>query len=210
MSDLPQRTNTYTAAPISDRYRECLFDWLAAHAPFWNQVTYRRRQQYFAEDGDVWAADYTDLYDDYAPVLGKATCQQVARKNSEAWRSHFRLLEMYHDDSEATVTEKPSPPGYWGTREKGYELHGRPTASRPESRHGHSFRLGTTDEAFESNFGADDFDCWVETDDLACLEDCLLKLLVGPVRFERDAIDVQVLVLPFPIDLRVFNRRWVL
>ncbi|MFC7166217.1 transposase [Halospeciosus flavus] len=123
MSDRPQRTNEYTAEPTSQRYRECLFEWLAAHAPLWNQLTYRRRQQYFAADGDVWDAAYTDLYDEYAPILGKAACQQVARKNSEAWRSHFRLLEKYHSDDPA-VTEKPSPPGYWGTRKDGYELHG--------------------------------------------------------------------------------------
>ncbi|AUX10443.1 IS1341-type transposase [Halalkaliarchaeum desulfuricum] len=87
-------------------------------------ITYRRRQQYFAENGDVWDAEYTDLYDEYAPVLGKATCQQLARKNSEAWRSHFSLLETYHDASDTRVTEKPAPPGYWGTREDGYQLHG--------------------------------------------------------------------------------------
>ena len=70
-----RRTNEYTANPVSDRYRHCLFDWLAAHAPLWNQLTYRRRQQYFTDDGDVWEADFADLYDDYAPILGKAACQ---------------------------------------------------------------------------------------------------------------------------------------
>jgi putative transposase len=70
-----------------------LFDWLAAQPPLWNQITYRRRQAYFSDDGDVWDAEYTDLYDEYAPILGKATCQQITRKNSEAWRSHFRLLD---------------------------------------------------------------------------------------------------------------------
>ena len=124
MSGPPQRTNEYTAKPVSDRYRHCLFDWLAAHAPLWNQITYRRRQQYFSDDGNVWEADFGDLYDDYAPILGKATCQQVARKNSEAWRSFFRLLSKYRDDGDSTVTEKPSPPGYWGTRDDGYELRG--------------------------------------------------------------------------------------
>ncbi len=123
MSDRPQRTNEYTAIPASERYKQCLFDWLAAHAPLWNQINYRRRQEYFADDGDVWDAEYTDLYDDYAPILGKAACQQVARKNSEAWRSHFDLLDTYHSD-DPTVTEKPSPPGYWGNRDEGYELHG--------------------------------------------------------------------------------------
>lgn len=123
MSDRPQRTNEYTATPTSERYEQCVFEWLAAHAPLWNQINYRRRQQYFAEDGDVWDAEYSDLYDDYAPVLGKATCQQVARKNAEAWRSHFDLLDTYHSD-DPSVTEKPSPPGYWGNRDDGYELHG--------------------------------------------------------------------------------------
>ena len=85
---------------------------------------WRRRQQYFDEDGDVWDAEYTDLYDQYAPILGKATCQQLARKNAEAWRSHFTLLSQYRDGSNQSVTEKPSPPGYWGTRDDGYDLHG--------------------------------------------------------------------------------------
>ena len=123
MSGRPQRTNEYTAEPDSHRYRQCLFEWLAAHAPLWNQLTYRRRQQYFDEDGDVWDADYTDLYSDYAPVIGKAACQQLARKNSEAWRSFFTLFDKYHSD-DPSVTDKPSPPGYWGNREDGYELHG--------------------------------------------------------------------------------------
>ena len=123
MSGRPQRTNEYTAEPMSDRYRECLYDWLAAHAPLWNQLTYRRRQQYFAEDDDVWDVEYQDLYDDYAPVIGKAACQQLARKNSEAWRSFFALLDQYHSN-DSTVAERPSPPSYWGNREEGYDLHG--------------------------------------------------------------------------------------
>jgi len=114
----------YTAEPVSDRYRKCLFDWLAAHAPLWNQINYRRCQQYFDDNGDVWDAEYTDLYGKYAPILGKATCQQVARKNAAAWRSHFELLSLYRDESNQAVTEKPSPPGYWGNRDDGHELHG--------------------------------------------------------------------------------------
>ena len=123
MSDRPRRTNEYTAQPTSERYRECLVEWLVAHAPLWNQITYRRRQAYFANDEDVWDVEYDDLYDEYAPILGKAACQQVARKNSEAWRSFFRLLDTYHSE-DPSVTEKPSPPGYWGNRDKGYDLHG--------------------------------------------------------------------------------------
>jgi putative transposase len=123
VSGQPQRTNEYTANPVSDRYRQCLFDWLSAHAPLWNQLTYRRRHAYFTENGDVWDVDYDDLYAEYAPIIGTAACQQLTRKNSEAWRSFFGLLDTYHSDDPA-VTEKPSPPGYWGNRDDGYELHG--------------------------------------------------------------------------------------
>ena len=123
MSSLPRRTNEYTAEPVSERYRECLFEWLAAHAPLWNQLTYRRRQAYFTENEDIWEAEYADLYDDYAPILGKTPCQQIARKNSEAWRSFFELLDAYRSD-DPSVTNKPSPPGYWGNREDGHKLHG--------------------------------------------------------------------------------------
>lgn len=123
MSSQPQRTNEYTAEPTTQRYRECLFEWLAAHAPLWNQLNYRRRQAYFSDTGDVWNADYTDLYNTYAPILGKAACQQLTRKNSDAWRSFFSLLDKYNSN-DPTVTDKPSPPGYWGTRDEGYELHG--------------------------------------------------------------------------------------
>ena len=71
-----------------------MFEWLAApaHAPLWNQITYRRRQAHFDSEKDVWdGVEYTDLYGDYAPILGKAACQQVARKNSEVRRSFFTL-----------------------------------------------------------------------------------------------------------------------
>ena len=123
VSSLPQRTNEYTAEPVSERYERCLFEWLTAHAPLWNQITYRRRQAYFSENEDVWDAEYTDLYEEYVPILGKAACQQVSRKNSEAWRSFFRLLDTYHSDN-PSVIKKPSPPGYWGNRDDGYDLHG--------------------------------------------------------------------------------------
>ena len=51
--------------------------------PLWNQINYRRRQADFSNDGGVWAAGYTDLDDDYAPIIGKsrllATCLEEQR-----------------------------------------------------------------------------------------------------------------------------------
>ena len=120
----PQRTNEYTATPDSQQYRDCLFEWLTAQSTLWNEINYQRQQAYFNNNKSVWDAEFTDLYDKYAPVLGKATCQQVTRKNSESWRSFFKLLDKYGNEKDSTVTDKPSPPGYKGNRDDGYELHG--------------------------------------------------------------------------------------
>ena len=120
----PQRTNEYTATPDTQQYRDCLFEWLTGQAVLWNEINYRRRQAYFNSEQDVWEAEYEDLYNEYAPVLGKAACQTVTWKNSESWRSFFKNLDKYEKEKDSTVTDKPSPPGYRGNREDGYELHG--------------------------------------------------------------------------------------
>jgi len=52
-------------------------------------------------------------------ILGEATCQQVAGKNSEAWWIHFELLSLYHDEPHSSVTEKTSPPRYCGNCDGG-------------------------------------------------------------------------------------------
>lgn len=88
-------------------------EWLAASCAFHNEVNYRRRQAFF-NTGSWENATYTDLYDDYAPVISKAACQQLVQKNAEAWKSFDRLDESPEHD--------PTPPGYWGDRNDGYEL----------------------------------------------------------------------------------------
>lgn len=108
-----RRANTFTAHPLEEWQQACVCEWLAASCAFHNEVNYRRRQAFF-ETGDWRNASYTDLYDDYAPVISKAACQQLVKKNAEAWKSFDRL----DDDPEFA----PTPPGYWGNRSDGYEL----------------------------------------------------------------------------------------
>lgn len=108
-----RRANTFTAHPLEEWHKECLCEWLAASCAFHNEVNYRRRQAFF-DTGDWRNASYTDLYDEYAPVISKAACQQLVQKNAEAWESFDRL------DSDPEFD--PSPPGYWGNRKDGYEL----------------------------------------------------------------------------------------
>jgi putative transposase len=116
-----RRTNLLVATPRSQSDKACLYEWFVANCALWNQITYRRRQAYFDPEGDVWAAETNDLYDDYAAVTGTGTAQQVKRKNDAAWTAFFELLDDYHTGKRET---KPSPPGYWGNRREGYELRG--------------------------------------------------------------------------------------
>lgn len=118
-----RRTNQYTAhTPTNQSWvKDCACEWLAACCAYHNEINYHRRQAHF--DTDNWEnADTSDLYDKYAPVVGTGTAQQLTRKNAEAWRAFDELEDKYDNPSNTTVTNEPSPPGYWGNRNDGYEL----------------------------------------------------------------------------------------
>lgn len=80
----------------------------------WNETTYARREQFFADDGNVWDADTDALEGQYKGVVGAATAQQIVRKNTEAWRSFFTCLK--------DADQNARPPGYWGNEDDGREL----------------------------------------------------------------------------------------
>ena len=106
-----RRTNTFEVVPQSERADTVLQRILDASASLWNQLTYPRRQRFFAGES-VW--DCESYYDEYVDVLSAATTQQVSQVNDTAWRSFFETLEQ--SDQEV------SPPGYWRNREDGREL----------------------------------------------------------------------------------------
>ena len=112
-----ERTNTFAVRPLSDDGEQVLWDLLDASAALWNEVNFQRLMRYNNEDGfegDIWDADTGRLEGKYKGVLGASTAQQVIGKNSEAWRGFFRLKDQYHDESNASVTEHPEPPGFRG------------------------------------------------------------------------------------------------
>lgn len=113
-----ERSNTFDVENHPVLERLC-----SATCAHWNQLTYRRQEEYFDDDGDVWGANYKDLYEAYRPVVGGSTAQQLRRKNDQAWRAFFRVLDKYHDPDDESVTVKPEPPGFWGNRDDGYEEH---------------------------------------------------------------------------------------
>lgn len=97
-----RRVNTFAVRPLNKRDELILYEVLNASAALWNELTHHRRQTFF-DDRDVWGVDSDDCRVKYKGVLGSATAQQLIRRNDEAWRSFFKLLEE---------GESPSPPGY--------------------------------------------------------------------------------------------------
>ena len=123
-----KRTNTVAVRPLSNEGEQLLRDLLDASAALWNEINYQRLMRYNDEDDfeneDVWDADSGHLEGKYKGVLGASTVQQVIRKNSEAWRGFFENKKAYHDESNTSVTEHPTPPGFRGNEDDGRVLKG--------------------------------------------------------------------------------------
>jgi len=109
MSDVVRRTNTFAVRPLSDGDERLLCDLLDASASLWNELNYERRRQFF--DGE--SVDTADYRKQYVDVTGSGTAQQVIRKIKSAWNSFFAALGDWHNGER---DERPSPPGYWGTK----------------------------------------------------------------------------------------------
>jgi len=104
-----KRTNTFVLAPTEEQHQR-LLRIADACARLWNELNYRKRQSFFK--GKInWESK--DLYDKYKCITGSATAQQIQRKNNEAWKSFFALLNLKTVGKLPPHIQKVSPPGYW-------------------------------------------------------------------------------------------------
>lgn len=116
------RTNQYTASFPSETAKRVYCEFAASSDACYNEINHHRQQAYFTDSESVWDAPVRELRDEYVPVIGSGTFDQLERKNADSWESFFELLDKYHDSENDSVTEKPSVPGYWGSRADGYPL----------------------------------------------------------------------------------------
>lgn len=86
MSDRLTRTNEYTAALVSDLYRECLFDWLAAHTPLWIK---------FPTDADRHTSPRTVTFGTPSTPIYRMTT--LHSRQSHLLKGHLELLGMCED-----------------------------------------------------------------------------------------------------------------
>ena len=85
-----KRMNKFRLRPTKEKV---LFSLCEMSAVLWNKLNYIRRQAFFKGRFD-WKEGVDELYNEFKPILGSATAQQIMRKNNEAWRSFFSLLKL--------------------------------------------------------------------------------------------------------------------
>ncbi|ADB57492.1 RNA-guided endonuclease InsQ/TnpB family protein [Archaeoglobus profundus] len=109
-----KRVNKFRLRPTKEQ-EKVLFSLCEMSAVLWNKLNYVRRQLFFEGKFD-WKEGVEELYDEFKPILGSATAQQIIRKNNEAWRSFFSLLRLKNQRKLPSHIRKVSPPRYWKDR----------------------------------------------------------------------------------------------
>jgi putative transposase len=122
-----KRANTFDVRPLTHRDRLLLIEVLDASSACYNEVNYDHRQAYFEARYDTPeahtvselkttvrnAVTQEEYRQKYIQMLGSAAPQQLVRKNWRTWKGFFELLSKYRNPDDTTVTDEPSPPGYW-------------------------------------------------------------------------------------------------
>jgi putative transposase len=78
----------------------------------WNEVNYARLKMWLEKKGIDFEATYREFYEKYKPLIGAVTAQTIIRKNGNAWKSLFRLLELRREGRLPPFITKVNPPGY--------------------------------------------------------------------------------------------------
>ena len=109
-----RRTNKLRLRPTEEQ-EKVMLNLCEMSAVLWNKLNYIRRQSFFGGRFD-WQEGVAELYDEFKPIIGAATAQQIIRKNNEAWRSFLTLLKLKGEGSLPPHIHSISPPRYWKDR----------------------------------------------------------------------------------------------
>ena len=109
-----RRTNKLRLRPTEEQ-EKALLSLCEMSAVLWNKLNYIRRQRFF-EGRFEWEEGLAELYDEFKPIIGAATAQQIIRKNNEAWRSFFALLKLKGEGKIPSHIRNVAPPRYWKDR----------------------------------------------------------------------------------------------
>ena len=78
----------------------------------WNEVNYARLRMFLERKPIDFKGTCKEFYEKYKPLIGSVTAQTILIKNSNTWRSFFRLLELKREGRLPPSIAKVGPPGY--------------------------------------------------------------------------------------------------
>jgi len=78
----------------------------------WNEINHIRLKAWMEKRPIDFKATYREFYNKYKTLLGAVTAQTIIRKNDNAWKAFFRLLELRRKGELPPFMKKVSPPGY--------------------------------------------------------------------------------------------------
>ena len=78
----------------------------------WNEINYARLRMWMEKRSIDFKGTYKEFYEKYKQLIGAATAQTIIRKNNNAWKIFFRLLELKREGRLPPFMKKVSPPGY--------------------------------------------------------------------------------------------------
>jgi putative transposase len=78
----------------------------------WNEINYARLRMWMEKRSIDFKVTYKEFYEKYKQLIGAATAQTIIRKNNNAWKTFFRLLELKREGRLPPFMKKVSPPGY--------------------------------------------------------------------------------------------------
>jgi len=78
----------------------------------WNKVNHIRLKMWREKRPIDFKTTYREFYEKYKPLIGAATAQTIIRKNNDAWKTFFRLLELKKEGRLPPFMRKVRPPGF--------------------------------------------------------------------------------------------------
>jgi putative transposase len=77
----------------------------------WNEVNYARLKMFLEKKPIDFKGTYKEFYEEYKPLIGSATAQQILNKNNDAWKTFFRLLKLKREGRLPPFITWINPPG---------------------------------------------------------------------------------------------------
>jgi putative transposase len=78
----------------------------------WSEINYARLRMWLEKRHIDFNGTYRGFYERYKPLIGSATAQTIIRRNNDAWRGFFRLLELRREGKLPPFMARVSPPGF--------------------------------------------------------------------------------------------------